>query len=155
MPIRSRFTPSVLALSVGGLTQQAALTQAQARNFIPPFFIFPRKKFKSHFLSNAPIGSAGSANKSDWITAPDFLLFLQHFQSHSRASAENPVLLILDNHQSHTSIEALQFYREHNITVLSLPPHCSHKLQSVNLYKRGPPSDDLDLDICCQGHDPE
>lgn len=121
----------------GTLVTMALAVSAQG-NFVPPFFVFPRKNFKPHFLSNAPIGSAGSANKSGWMIASDFLLFLRHFQNHSQATATNPVLLILDNHQSHISIDALQFCQQHHITVLSLPPHCSHKLQPLDRSVFGP-----------------
>ncbi|TGZ50001.1 Jerky-like protein [Temnothorax longispinosus] len=96
-------------------------------NSIPPFFIFPRVNFKPHFLNSAPAGSAGATNASGWMIAENFLLFLEHF-----------VLLILDNHDSHISIAALEFCQKNWITVLSLPPHCSHKLQPLDRSIFGP-----------------
>jgi hypothetical protein len=46
-----------------------------------------------------------------------------------KPTKEDPALLILDSHISHCSIEAVLFCREHHITLLSLPPHASHRLQ--------------------------
>lgn len=114
----------------GTLVTMALAVSAQG-NLVPPFFVFPRVNFKPHFLHNAPAGSAGAANASGWMIAENFLLFLEQFQNNIQASAANPVLLILDNHDSHISIAALEFCQKNCITVLSLPPHCSHKLQPL------------------------
>ncbi|XP_033232106.1 uncharacterized protein LOC117183060 [Belonocnema kinseyi] len=78
-------------------------------NVVPPFFVFPRKKFKAHFLNGALIGSAGADNPSGWMTAEIFVEYLQHFQRHVNASAQNPVLFLLDNHESHLCIAGLEF----------------------------------------------
>ena len=71
-------------------------------NCTPPFFVFPRKRYHDHFVQSAPLGSAGSGNASGWMQENDFLLFLQHFQKHTKASKERKLLLLLDNHSSHT-----------------------------------------------------
>lgn len=42
------------------------------------------------------------------------------------------VLLLLDNHSSHISIQSLDFCKENGIVVLSFPSHCSHKLQPLD-----------------------
>ncbi|XP_030762946.1 uncharacterized protein LOC115887620 [Sitophilus oryzae] len=49
-----------------------------------------------------------------------------------KSSEEDPVLLILDNHVSHRSLEAVLYCREHHIILLSLPPHASHRLQPLD-----------------------
>jgi len=48
------------------------------------------------------------------------------------------VLLLLDNHDSHLSITALDICKENGVTVLSFPPHCSHKLQPLDRSVYGP-----------------
>jgi len=45
---------------------------------------------------------------------------------------DDPVLLIVDNHMSHYSLEAVTFCTEHYMTLKSLPPHSSHKLQPLD-----------------------
>ncbi|XP_071575280.1 uncharacterized protein [Temnothorax nylanderi] len=105
---------------------------------LPPFFIFPRKTFKEHFLNGGPPGCRGEANPSGWMNAEHFVKFLQFFQSHVRASVDAPVLLILDNHESHLSIAGLDYCKTNGIIVLSLPPHCSHKLQPLDGTVYGP-----------------
>ncbi|XP_071563109.1 uncharacterized protein [Temnothorax nylanderi] len=99
--------------------------------FLPPFFIFPRKHFKEYFLNGGLPGCTGEANPNGWMNAQHFVKFLQFFQSHVRASVDDPVLLILDNHESHLSIAGLDYCKANGIIVLSSPPHCSHKLQPL------------------------
>jgi hypothetical protein len=46
--------------------------------------------------------------------------------------------LILDNHDSHLSLDGIELCRESGIIILSLPPHCSHKLQPLDRSVYGP-----------------
>ena len=105
---------------------------------IPPFFVFPRKNFKEHFVQSGPLGSAGSANKSGWMQEKDFLHFLGHFARHTKVSPEKKVLLLLDNHSSHISVRAVDFCNGQGIVLLTFPPHCSHKLQPLDRSVFGP-----------------
>ncbi|XP_071571469.1 uncharacterized protein [Temnothorax nylanderi] len=102
-------------------------------NVIPPFFIFPRVKYNESFVDNGPEGSDGDAYPSGWMTVKSFLKFMKHFVKYSCVSRENPTLLILDNHESHVSIEGINFAKENGITLLTLPPHCSNKLQPLDI----------------------
>ncbi|GFS25268.1 tigger transposable element-derived protein 6-like protein [Elysia marginata] len=107
-------------------------------NSIPPMFIFPRKNFKDHFIFGAPPGSTGVANGSGWIKEENWLEYVKHFIKFSKPSAESPVLLLLDNHVSHLYIPAIDLCKENHITLLSLPPHTSHKLQPLDRVVYGP-----------------
>nr|XP_004211302.1 unnamed protein product [Hydra vulgaris] len=121
----------------GNLVTVAVAVSASG-NSIPPFFIFPRVKFKSYFLNGAPDGSAGAANPSGWITEVQFLQFSHHFFKHARSTKERLVLLLLDNQDSHLSVEALDYFKENGVSVCSFPPHCSHKLQPLDRSVFGP-----------------
>jgi hypothetical protein len=61
-----------------------------------------------------------------------FLEWLNHFVAHVKSSNDDPVLLIMDNHASHCSPAAVLLCRDHHITLLTLPPHSSHKLQPLD-----------------------
>ncbi|CAH2105541.1 unnamed protein product [Euphydryas editha] len=67
-------------------------------NAIPPFFFFPRVRYQDHFIRGGPIGSAGSANPSDWMQDETFIHFLEHFKKHTNSSPSHKVLLVLNNH---------------------------------------------------------
>lgn len=64
---------------------------------------------------------------------------VKHFVFHVKPSDEGPVLfLLLDDHDSHLSVAALDYCKEDGVTILSFPPHCSHKLQPLDRNVRGP-----------------
>ena len=102
-------------------------------NRAPPYFVFPRVRLQPRFLNGAPAGSHAGASPSGWITTELFLGYLKHFQAFVRASEQHPIILLMDNHESHCSFPALQFCRENGIHVLSFPPHCSHRLQPLDV----------------------
>ena len=99
---------------------------------LPPFFIFPRVRFYNHFLNGAPIDSDGDANKSGWMTEKTLKKYLEHFIKHTRCTVEAPVVLLLDNHASHIAIEILDIAKSNGITMISFPPHTTHKLQPLD-----------------------
>lgn len=107
-------------------------------NTIPPMFLFPRKRFKPFFMTNAPVGSIGEANGSGWLDADTFFIYIKHFAKHARPSLQNRILLILDNHRSHLGLQTIDFCRENGIVLLSFPPHTSHKLQPLDRTVYGP-----------------
>ncbi|CAK1597348.1 unnamed protein product [Parnassius mnemosyne] len=105
---------------------------------LPPVYVFPRVHFKDHFLNGAPVGSLGLSNRSGWMTAELHVEVLKHIQRHTSCTKDNPILIICDNHESHVSIQAVNFCRDHGIVYLSLPPHTSHKLQPLDVSVFGP-----------------
>lgn len=100
--------------------------------FVPPAFIFGRKRMKAELLDRAPMGSIGMVSDSSFVNADLFLDWLTHFKDHTKPTKEDPVLLILDNHVSHCTISAINFYRENHIIAVTLPPHASHKMQPLD-----------------------
>lgn len=45
----------------------------------------------------------------------------------------NRILLIISNHVSHVSIEAITFAKTHGIILLTFPPHCFHRLHPLDV----------------------
>lgn len=100
---------------------------------IPPIFVFPRKKPNPNLLLGSPVGSLGLYHESGWMTGGNFLESLIHFQYHVKATKKNPVLLLMDNHSSHLEFPCVKFAKENSIILLTFPPHCSHKLQPLDV----------------------
>ena len=128
------------AVTSGERGELVTLCQAVSAvgNTVPPMFIFPRVNFKDHFIRDGPLGCIGAANKSGWMQEPQFVTFMHHFIKHVRPDKENPVLLLLDNHSSHLSLDAIELERENGIVCLSFPPHTSHRLQPLDRGVYGP-----------------
>uniref|UniRef100_A0A336MF36 CSON014617 protein n=1 Tax=Culicoides sonorensis TaxID=179676 RepID=A0A336MF36_CULSO len=105
---------------------------------LPPVYVFPRVKFKAAFLNGAPLGSVGLAHKSGYMVVEIFTEALKHIQRQTNCSKDNKVLLLLDNHESHCSIQAIECARELGIVLLTFPPHTSHKIQPLDVSVYGP-----------------
>lgn len=101
-------------------------------NHLPPFMIFPRKNWQQRMVDGGPPGTEGAAHPSGWMTGPNFLIFLKFFLKHVRCSRESPCLIIFDNHESHITIESIDFCRDNGIHLLTIPPHTSQKLQPLD-----------------------
>ena len=121
-----------------GKTVTAVCSMNAIGNYIPPIFIYPRKRMHPALLKGAPQGSKGFASKSGWIDCNIFLQWLFHFKEHTCPRVDNKALLILDNHCSHLSLEAIIFAKESHIIMLSIPPHTSHRLQLLDKTFFGP-----------------
>lgn len=100
--------------------------------FIPPFFVFSRQKINNRLIINAPAQSEGVAQPKGWMNSDFFLQWLRHFIKCARSSIESPVLILLDGHNSHKTLDVINFCREHNIHLISSPPHTTHKLQPLD-----------------------
>lgn len=116
-----------------GVLVTTCCTISASGNHIPPVMVFPRKKLNVKMTQGAPPGTLGLVSKSGWMTAELFPDVMKHFVKFSNSSKENPSLLIFDNHESHMSIEAINIAKENGVTILTLPPHCSHKLQPLDV----------------------
>ncbi|GBM93419.1 hypothetical protein AVEN_160681-1 [Araneus ventricosus] len=100
--------------------------------FVPPALIFPRKKMNPLLYKGAPNGTLPLVSNTGYMNSHLFIDWLKHFVKHAKPSAEDPVMLIADNHTSHFSLLAVLFCRENHIIFLTLPPHASHVLQQLD-----------------------
>jgi hypothetical protein len=69
--------------------------------------VFPKEHFKDHMLSGAPAASIGGANPTGWSNENLFIDYIKHFIACEKPCKEDPALLILDNHESHLSVTAI------------------------------------------------
>ncbi|KAJ4440034.1 hypothetical protein ANN_08165 [Periplaneta americana] len=115
-----------------GPTGDCSLLYERCWELRPPALIFPRKREKEELMNGAPPGSVMFISDSGYINCELFVKWLRHFQNHVGATTNKPVLLILDNHTSHITLENVQYCRENSIHLLSLPPHSSHKMQPLD-----------------------
>lgn len=103
-------------------------------HFIPPLLVFPRTNQKPELLDGAPNGSRAAYHKSGWIESETFLTWFQEqFLDSVKPTKEDPVILVLDGHYSHTrNLPLLESAKENGVHIVSLPPHCSHKMQPLD-----------------------
>ena len=59
------------------------------------------------------------------------LIWLEHFDQHT--STDQSRLLIIDGHDSHISVEFINYCYNYNIWLLYLPPYTTHLLQPLDV----------------------
>ena len=132
-----RQVASVTSAERGTLVTMCNAVNASGAS-IPPFYIFPRVHFKEIFLRNGAPGCVGTAQSTGWMVEVTFVEWFRHFVKCVRPSKEVPALLILDNHETHMSIEFINLAAENGVVVITIPPHTSHKLQPLDISVYGP-----------------
>ena len=92
------------------------------------FCNFAAKKFRCR---NEVSGTSYAYSEKGWINYELFFYFWEkHFLVH--AVARRPLLLLLDGHNTHSDMMSLKFARDHNVMIICLPPHTTHKCQPLD-----------------------
>jgi hypothetical protein len=94
-------------------------------NTVPPVFEFPRARLHDLMMSGGPPGSFGFVNspQSSWIREFIFLKVLEHVKKHTRSSKEDHIILLMDNHESHSTLDSIIYARENSTILVTSPPH--------------------------------
>lgn len=102
--------------------------------YVPPMIIFKRKRKCPELEIGAPSGSVVEISDSGYINSELFVTWLKHFHSHVKSTKENPVVILLDGHTTHSkNLDALLFAKENGIVLLQLPGHTTHRLQPLDV----------------------
>ena len=134
-------------ISLRGKKQVGSITSAErgqlvtveicmsaAGHYVPPLFVFPRVRMKAELLDRAPPGSIAVPHKSGWMQTELFVQWFRHFIGHTNPTSASPVLLVLDGHKTHTlNLDVINLARANHVTILCLPPHCTHRLQPLDV----------------------
>ena len=146
MPLEHKM-PKVIALkgakkvrqcSSGNKTQITVLgCVSAAGQVIPPMVVFSGKRF-NHSLSDGEIpGTLYGMSDSGWMDGELFAnWFSTHFLKHAVSS--RPLLLLLDGHSSHYTLEVVKTAAEHEVIVFCLPPHTTADSQPLDTSCFGP-----------------
>ena len=115
-----------------GTLVTALCTMSAGGQYVPPMMIFPRARMSDVLMTGAPAGCIGAVSPTGWTDSNLFVTWLKHFVAATKATKENEQILILDGHHSHKTIEAVTYARDHGVHMITLPPHCTHKLQPLD-----------------------
>ena len=104
---------------------------------LPTFIIFEKSLPHIDYKDGVPGDWLFGHSESGYMDSVLFLAwFKQVFIPH--CGSARPVLLILDNHDSHTTLDVIECAKENNIELLGLPPHTTHLLQPLDVSINGP-----------------
>ena len=93
--------------------------------------IYPRKRIKDGLKLGAVPGTMFRCTSNGWINQNIFLEWFSFFIS--SIPLARPVLLILDGHSSHMTVEVIEMAQNNGIHMLCLPSHCTHILQPLDV----------------------
>ena len=60
------------------------------------------------------------------MTKELFVEVFNHFLTPMEACKSNPALLVIDNHKSHLAVGLVNSACDHDVTIVTFLPHCSH-----------------------------
>ncbi|XP_071138373.1 uncharacterized protein [Mytilus edulis] len=106
-----------------------AYTSATA-HYIPPMIVYPGVRFKYNPLEGFEDAILGRSING-WMDSDLFLTWLREtFLPHIKA---RKVVLFVDGHSTHISLEANEFSRRENFVMYCLQQHASHIIQPLDL----------------------
>ncbi|GFS23508.1 tigger transposable element-derived protein [Elysia marginata] len=126
MTSADRGTLITLACSVGA-----------SRNSTPPFFFIESTLNQLSSRMDHQTATDVLILLAGYICEEKFAKFLRRFVKNVKCSKEPSCLLLLDNHDSHLSIEGLNYKRiaqRYSYAVVS--PYCTHKLQPLEFLDK-------------------
>ena len=131
-------TKKVRQCSSGNKTQITILGCANgAGQSIPPMVVFTGKNF-NHMLSKGEVpGTLYGMSPNGWM---DQELFAEWFSNHflMHAVTARPLLLMLDGHSSHYTLDLVKSAAEKNVIIFCLPPHTTADSQPLDTSCFGP-----------------
>ena len=102
-------------------------------NVLPPMLVFPIVRYDAAgMMHGVSDGAKGLAYPKSWMTSQIFIHVLNHLKENVCCNVNKKFLIIMNNHESHFFIEAIDFSRENGILILAIPPHTSSKLQPLD-----------------------
>ena len=136
--ISAKGCKKVRQVSSGNKTQITILGCASATGqVIPPMVIFTGKYFNSLLSDGEVPGTLYGMSPNGWMDQELFSdWFLEHFLTH--AVPERPLLLMLDGHSSHYTLELVKAAAKKEVIIFCLPPHTTADTQPLDTSCFGP-----------------
>ena len=105
---------------------------------LPPFYVFPGKRWNGELMEGTSPGSAGCMTESGWSNSVVFQNYLEtHFKRYVPLNGEK-TLILFDGHKSHVNLTLSEWGKQNNVVFFVLPPHTSHITQPLDVGCFGP-----------------
>lgn len=107
---------------------------------IPPLFSFQGKEIPIEIIAGGPKNSKATVNEAGYFNQELFPQVLEHFNQFT-STIPRPILIIMDNANSHLSEIASEFAKTSGIIMQFLPPQTTHRMQPLDVAVFKPFSD--------------
>ncbi len=109
-----------------------------AGDYMKHYMLFKSKgTFDSRWKCGPP-GTVYNTSPSGWMEKQQFLEWFEEVFIKSTRHLKGPVILFLDGHLSHISLDVINKAIQFNIHIICLPPHSSHAWQPLDVAVYGP-----------------
>ena len=99
---------------------------------LPPMIIFSRCFPGGSYRFDGPDDALYAKSDSGWIDSELFLSWMNKaFLKH--CGSQRPVLLFVDGHASHITLDVIDVAKENDVILFCLPPHTTHALQPLDV----------------------
>lgn len=100
-----------------------------------PFLLFWYERIPANIISRLPAGWIAGNTERGWITAESFYKYItkQFYPWLVKNKIQFPVLLFVDGHSSHLTLNLAKFCKEKEIELIALYPNATHVLQPLDV----------------------
>ena len=104
---------------------------------LPPFLLYKGAHLYARWTKNGPAGALYGVSGSKWMEGANFKNWFEKLfvPAVSSLLSTGAVVLFVDGHHSHLTMELIQAARSH---LFCLPPHTTHILQPLDVGVYGP-----------------
>jgi hypothetical protein len=102
--------------------------------YVSLLMVFPRSNMNAELFDSPPPGSIAPCHKAGCIQKDSFMQRFKYFVHFMKTSTQDPVIMTLDGHYSHSrNIEVKDCTRENGVHSVCPPLHSTHKLLTLGV----------------------
>uniref|UniRef100_A0A336M977 CSON012225 protein n=1 Tax=Culicoides sonorensis TaxID=179676 RepID=A0A336M977_CULSO len=103
-------------------------------SYLKPYLIYPYKRMPTRVQERIPDKIDYNCNESGWMREENFKYYLEKvfYAEMKKKNIPFPVILFVDNHRSHISVEISKLAESLGIVLVSLYPNSTHLIQPLD-----------------------
>ena len=126
-------TKNVYAHSHGTTEHISMLCAASAAGFpLPPMIIYPKAYPGGAYTFAGPDDAVYGKSESGYVDSELFIKWMEKIFL-KFAVPERPIILFIDGHKSHVTLDVVDMARNNDVILFCLPPHTTHALQPLDV----------------------
>ena len=126
-------TKNVYAHSHGTTEHISMLCAASAAGFpLPPMIIYPKAYPGGAYTFAGPDDAVYGKSESGYEDSELFIKWMEKIFL-KFAVPERPIILFIDGHKSHVTLDVVDMARNNDVILFCLPPHTTHALQPLDV----------------------
>ena len=107
---------------------------------LPPFILYKGCHLYLRWTNGGPAGTVYGVSDSGWMEGNNFHSWFEKLflPSVAHLLTTGPVVLFVDGHHSHLSLQLIKLAKSKGVHLFCLPPHVTHIMQPMDVGVYGP-----------------